>query len=213
MQAILPLAGKGTRLRPHTHTRPKPLLRVANRPVLDYVLRQLEEIGVVVRRAPRLVRGIDYYMRTVFEVISPELGEDTVICGGGRYDRLISDLGGPEVPGTGFAIGEDRLVEVLPATFRDRVVTRRPVAVLGNRDARASHHEGGRSADVNGAHGHPISNTPEVYRLRFDGRSRKGLVKFSGFNLVAMESLDSLGAVFCRTQANSFALAPARTEV
>lgn len=46
MQAILPLAGKGTRLRPHTHTRPKPLLRVANRPVLDYVLRQLEEIGV-----------------------------------------------------------------------------------------------------------------------------------------------------------------------
>ncbi len=46
MQAILPLAGKGTRLRPHTHTRPKPLLRVANRPVLDYVIRQLEEIGV-----------------------------------------------------------------------------------------------------------------------------------------------------------------------
>ena len=46
MQAILPLAGKGTRLRPHTHTRPKPLLRVANRPVLDYVLRQLEDIGV-----------------------------------------------------------------------------------------------------------------------------------------------------------------------
>jgi glucose-1-phosphate thymidylyltransferase len=46
MQAILPLAGKGTRLRPHTHTRPKPLLRVANRPVLDYVIRQLEEVGV-----------------------------------------------------------------------------------------------------------------------------------------------------------------------
>lgn len=46
MQAILPLAGKGTRLRPHTHTRPKPLLRVGNRPVLDYVIRQLEEIGV-----------------------------------------------------------------------------------------------------------------------------------------------------------------------
>lgn len=90
----------------------------------------LDGLGIVVRRAPRLVRGIDYYVRTVFEVISPELGEDTVICGGGRYDRLISDLGGPEVPGTGFAIGEDRLVDVLPATFRDRVVTRRPVAVL-----------------------------------------------------------------------------------
>ncbi|MEN8144552.1 MAG: sugar phosphate nucleotidyltransferase [Gemmatimonadota bacterium] len=46
MQAILPLAGKGTRLRPQTHTRPKPLLRVANRPVLDYVLEQLKEAGV-----------------------------------------------------------------------------------------------------------------------------------------------------------------------
>ena len=99
------------------------------------VERQLEEIGIVVRRAPRLVRGIDYYVRTVFEVISPELGEDTVICGGGRYDRLISDLGGPDVPGTGFAIGEDRLVEVLPAAFRDRVVARRGVAVLPLGDA------------------------------------------------------------------------------
>ncbi len=46
MQAIIPLAGKGTRVRPHTHTRPKPLLRVANRPVLSYVVEQLQEIGV-----------------------------------------------------------------------------------------------------------------------------------------------------------------------
>jgi glucose-1-phosphate thymidylyltransferase len=46
MQAILPLAGKGTRLRPHTHTRPKPLLRVGNRPVLDHIIRQLEQAGV-----------------------------------------------------------------------------------------------------------------------------------------------------------------------
>jgi histidyl-tRNA synthetase len=90
----------------------------------------LEAVGVPVRRAPRLVRGLDYYLRTVFEIISPELGEDTVICGGGRYDRLISDLGGPAVPGVGFAIGEDRLIEVLPSSFRDRVLGRRPVAVL-----------------------------------------------------------------------------------
>jgi histidyl-tRNA synthetase len=90
----------------------------------------LAELGVTVRREPRLVRGLDYYLRTVFEVISPELGEDTVICGGGRYDRLIKDLGGPEVPGTGFAIGEDRLIEVLPTAFRERVLSRPPVAVL-----------------------------------------------------------------------------------
>jgi histidyl-tRNA synthetase len=97
---------------------------------VDAVERGLGDLGVAVRRAPRLVRGIDYYVRTVFEVISPELGEDTVICGGGRYDRLLADLGGAEVPGIGFAIGEDRLIEVLPESFRSRVLERPCVAVL-----------------------------------------------------------------------------------
>jgi histidyl-tRNA synthetase len=97
---------------------------------VEQVSSSLAELGISVRREPRLVRGLDYYLRTVFEVISPELGEDTVICGGGRYDRLISDLGGPVVPSTGFAIGQDRLIEVLPAVFRERVLARRPVAVL-----------------------------------------------------------------------------------
>jgi len=90
----------------------------------------LEAVGVPVERSPRLVRGLDYYLRTVFEVVSPELGEDTVICGGGRYDRLIADLGGSEVPGIGFAIGEDRLIDVLPEDFRSRVLDRPTVAVL-----------------------------------------------------------------------------------
>ena len=95
----------------------------------------LEAVSIPVRRAPRLVRGLDYYLRTVFEVISPELGEDTVICGGGRYDRLISDLGGAAVPGVGFAIGEDRLVDVLPQSFKDRVFDQRVVVVLPVGDA------------------------------------------------------------------------------
>jgi len=90
----------------------------------------LAALGITVRRAPRLVRGLDYYLRTVFEVISPELGENTVICGGGRYDRLIADLGGSQVPGIGFAIGEDRLIEVLPETARQRFLGNRPVVLL-----------------------------------------------------------------------------------
>jgi len=90
----------------------------------------LDGLGIPVRREPRLVRGLDYYLRTVFEVISPRLGEDAVICGGGRYDRLISDLGGPQVAGVGFAIGQDRLVDVLPAGFRQRVLGQRPVVLL-----------------------------------------------------------------------------------
>jgi histidyl-tRNA synthetase len=95
----------------------------------------LASLEIPVRRSPRLVRGIDYYLRTVFEVVSPKLGEDTVICGGGRYDRLISDLGGAQVPATGFAIGEDRLIEVLPESFRRRVLETPTVAVLPIGDA------------------------------------------------------------------------------
>jgi len=105
--------------------------------VSDEARRHVEEVeaglaalGISVRRAPRLVRGLDYYLRTVFEVVSPQLGEGAVICGGGRYDRLISDLGGSRVPGTGFAIGEDRLIEVLPESFRRPVLERPVVAVL-----------------------------------------------------------------------------------
>jgi len=67
---------------------------------------------------PLLVRGLDYYTRTVFEVTAGGLGAQNALLGGGRYDRLISDLGGPKTPGIGFAIGEDRLVDVLPEAFR-----------------------------------------------------------------------------------------------
>ncbi len=97
---------------------------------VERVRELLDGLGVAVREAPRLVRGLDYYMRTVFEVVSPALGEHAVICGGGRYDRLISDLGGPSVPGVGFAIGEDRLVEVLPESYRSSVLEIPFAAVL-----------------------------------------------------------------------------------
>jgi histidyl-tRNA synthetase len=110
-----------------------PVAEVVSRQARDHVDAVeggLAALEIPVQRAPRLVRGIDYYLRTVFEVISPQLGENTVICGGGRYDRLISDLGGAQVPATGFAIGEDRLVEVLPESFRRRVLERPVVAVL-----------------------------------------------------------------------------------
>jgi histidyl-tRNA synthetase len=84
----------------------------------------LGRLGIPYVRNHRLVRGLDYYLRTVFEVVSPHLGANTVLCGGGRYDRLIADLGGPAIPGVGFAIGEDRLIKVLPAGFREAVLAR-----------------------------------------------------------------------------------------
>jgi histidyl-tRNA synthetase len=63
---------------------------------------------------PHLVRGLDYYMRTAFEVTAGGLGAQNSILGGGRYDGLVAQLGGPDVPGFGFALGLDRLIMVLP---------------------------------------------------------------------------------------------------
>jgi histidyl-tRNA synthetase len=58
----------------------------------------------------RLVRGLDYYMRTTFEITAPGLGSQNAVCGGGRYDGLVELLGGPPTKGIGFAIGTDRLI-------------------------------------------------------------------------------------------------------
>ena len=74
----------------------------------------LDGLGVAHTVAPRLVRGLDYYRRTTFEVVSTSLGAQSALLGGGRYDGLIEELGGPPAPGFGFAMGEDRLVMSLP---------------------------------------------------------------------------------------------------
>ncbi|MFO1464647.1 MAG: histidine--tRNA ligase [bacterium] len=66
---------------------------------------------------PRLVRGLDYYEKTVFEFTSGELGAQNAVAGGGRYNDLVQELGGPAVPAIGFALGMERLVSVLPAGF------------------------------------------------------------------------------------------------
>jgi histidyl-tRNA synthetase len=71
---------------------------------------------------PLLVRGLDYYTRTVFEVTAAGLGAQDAILGGGRYDKLVADIGGPKTPGIGFAIGEDRLIDILPGDFRKEAI-------------------------------------------------------------------------------------------
>jgi histidyl-tRNA synthetase len=74
------------------------------------VKHQLEMRGVIYRENWRLVRGLDYYMRTTFEITAKGLGSQNAVCGGGRYDGLVELLGGPPTKGIGFAIGEDRLI-------------------------------------------------------------------------------------------------------
>ena len=73
----------------------------------------LEAIGIPSRINPRLVRGLDYYSRTVFEWITDALGAQDAVCSGGRYDGLIAQLGGEPTPGVGFAMGMERVVELL----------------------------------------------------------------------------------------------------
>src|SRR6266849_4180421 len=74
------------------------------------VKRQLGLRNVKFQENWRLVRGLDYYMRTTFEITARGLGSQNAVCGGGRYDGLVELLGGPPTKGIGFAIGEDRLI-------------------------------------------------------------------------------------------------------
>jgi histidyl-tRNA synthetase len=72
----------------------------------------LEKLGVPFVIDKNLVRGLDYYARTTFEIQTESLGAQNAVAGGGRYDGLVGELGGPDIPATGFAIGFDRLTEL-----------------------------------------------------------------------------------------------------
>ncbi|MGB7575078.1 MAG: histidine--tRNA ligase [Thermodesulfobacteriota bacterium] len=80
----------------------------------DKVKEYLEMAGLEYILNPRMVRGLDYYTRTAFEVVSYQLGSQNAVTGGGRYDNLFQEIGGLEIPGIGFAVGMERLVSLLP---------------------------------------------------------------------------------------------------
>lgn len=79
------------------------------------VKKRLSLMGIAFTVNPRIVRGLDYYTKTVFEFISNDLGAQSTVCGGGRYDGLIETLGGNPTPGLGFGMGLERLLMVLEA--------------------------------------------------------------------------------------------------
>jgi histidyl-tRNA synthetase len=80
----------------------------------EQVKKALDGYGLRYEVEPRLVRGLDYYHRTVFEVVASGLGAQNAILGGGRYDGLVQELGGPAIPAFGFALGIERLLLLLP---------------------------------------------------------------------------------------------------
>ena len=79
------------------------------------VREMLDEVGITYTINERMVRGLDYYTRTTFEFTHGDLGSQSAVLGGGRYDGLSESLDGPRAPGIGFAIGEDRLIMALQA--------------------------------------------------------------------------------------------------
>jgi histidyl-tRNA synthetase len=81
----------------------------------DRVQALLGDIGVSYVLNPRLVRGLDYYSRTVFEWVTDRLGAQSAVCSGGRYDGLVAQLGGRDTPAVGWALGVERVVELMQA--------------------------------------------------------------------------------------------------
>jgi histidyl-tRNA synthetase len=90
----------------------------------------LRAVGVSYEINPRLVRGLDYYTRTVFEWVTASASAQNAVCSGGRYDGLIAQLGGDATPAIGFAMGVERLVALLVAAGRTPAATRPDVYVI-----------------------------------------------------------------------------------
>ncbi|HIA13973.1 MAG TPA: histidine--tRNA ligase [Nitrospirales bacterium] len=97
----------------------------------DVVKAGLDKLDIPYSLNSRLVRGLDYYNRTAFEVISTNLGAQDAVAAGGRYDGLVKALGGPAIPGIGFAIGLERLVLLVKETIHSASNVDVFIAALG----------------------------------------------------------------------------------
>jgi len=93
----------------------------------------LKEAGIDYEINDRIVRGLDYYTRTVFEFVSTAIGAQGTVCGGGRYDGLIAQLGGGNVPGVGFAVGIERLLMLIEKNG-DTIVEEKPTVYFVGMD-------------------------------------------------------------------------------
>ncbi len=102
----------------------------------DTLTMALDKMGINYVKDPTIVRGLDYYTGAVFEFIAEGIGAQSTVCGGGRYDGLVSSLGGPELAGIGFGMGITRLILAMREAGVDPVIKRVPdlyVAALGDK--------------------------------------------------------------------------------
>ena len=106
----------------------------------EHVKALLHDLNTPFITNARMVRGLDYYTRTAFEVKTNDLGAQNAIAGGGRYNGLVRDLGGPEIPGIGFAVGFERLVSCLPAEDNNKFKMDLFIAALGAKAQKMAFH-------------------------------------------------------------------------
>jgi len=99
----------------------------------DSTLRYLDKLNIPHTENPKLVRGLDYYTKTAFEIVSKKLGAQNTIAGGGRYDKLIEEFGGPPTPAFGFAIGIDRTASLMEDKNYIRISPQIFIATVGEK--------------------------------------------------------------------------------
>jgi histidyl-tRNA synthetase len=93
------------------------------------LLSALDSLHIPYRQNSRLVRGLDYYTKTVFEVLSEDLGAQSALLGGGRYDYLVRQLGGPQTPAVGWGLGMERLIAIVAAHSPDLAASLPPLRI------------------------------------------------------------------------------------
>lgn len=102
----------------------------------DELKSHLDSMGIKYIVDPTIVRGLDYYTKTAFEFITTKIGAQGTVCGGGRYDHLIEEIGGPDMPGVGFGLGKERLIMLMELSGSDFGGTEHPqifIAWIGDR--------------------------------------------------------------------------------
>lgn len=175
------------------------------------VQRCLDALGIPYEIDPRIVRGLDYYTRTVFEFVSDCLGAQSTVLGGGRYNGLVEQLGGPALPGIGFGMGIERLLLTLEAEgveIPEPPYLRAFVAVHGGMEQRLSALtlvEDLRSAGI-------------AADMDHTGRSLKAQFKYAGrlgvpYVLVIGEAETAAGTVIIRNMDNGQEIAARRDRV
>ena len=131
----------------------------------DKLKKELKLREVPFTESPRLVRGLDYYMRTTFEITSPILGAQNALCGGGRYDGLVEMLGGPKgIKGIGFALGEDRFIDAIQEA--KKIHATRPVDVFVAWMGERAYPTAVRLARVLRGEKHTVELPPEELKFR-----------------------------------------------